>query len=261
MGRAQTAESAPMEPPVHVTTRSVKASGATPVRLERPALIHALSGVMRLEADGLRWTLPPGRAVLVGADQTVSVSVPLRLTAVWLHFDHGLIAEPLDGLSVFEMTDLALALLGALRAGEPPLEPAAARRMVQTLGDVVRCLAMRPLGCVLPAPTSPGLIKAVALAEAQLETLPAFAEIARESGQSTRSLTRRCAEELGMSWRDLIRRLRMLRAVEALATTEAPVAEIAVLVGYSALSGFNEAFRDLMGQSPTEFRASCRALG
>ena len=130
--------------------------------------------------------------------------------------------------------------------------------MFAVLGDVVLDLARSPSPWVLPAPTDDRLRRAMAIAEANLENLPSFAEIARESGQSTRSLTRRCAEELGTSWRDLIRRMRMIRAAEMLATGTASVTEVAVTVGYTSTSGFNEAFREMAGQSPTEYRAALR---
>jgi AraC-like DNA-binding protein len=61
-----------------------------------------------------------------------------------------------------------------------------------------------------------------------------------------------------MTWSEALRRIRIIRAVEALAGTEAPVTEIALEVGYSSISAFNAAFRDLTGKSPTEYRASFR---
>jgi AraC-like DNA-binding protein len=82
--------------------------------------------------------------------------------------------------------------------------------------------------------------------------------IARATGQSTRALARRFADEMGMTWRQALQRLRLMRAVEALATTDAPVTEIALDVGYNSLSAFNAAFRELVGTSPTAYRRSFR---
>jgi AraC-like DNA-binding protein len=47
----------------------------------------------------------------------------------------------------------------------------------------------------------------------------------------------------------------VLRAIEQLAGTERSVTEIAMDVGYSSLSAFQSAFRDLVGQTPTEYRS------
>jgi hypothetical protein len=48
-----------------------------------------------------------------------------------------------------------------------------------------------------------------------------------------------------MTWRAAIRRLRILRAIDLLADIDLPVTRIAIEVGYSSLSAFNTAFRDL----------------
>jgi AraC-like DNA-binding protein len=82
---------------------------------------------------------------------------------------------------------------------------------------------------------------------------PDFLSIARATNQSHRALARRFAAEMGMSWRVTLRRIRILRAVEALATSDTT---IAFSVGYISLSGFNAAFRDLMKMSPRNYRAS-----
>jgi len=59
-----------------------------------------------------------------------------------------------------------------------------------------------------------------------------------------------------MTWSEMLRRIRIIRAVETLAQSRASVTEIAQSVGYSSLSGFNAAFKDLMQKTPTQYRAS-----
>jgi AraC-like DNA-binding protein len=85
-----------------------------------------------------------------------------------------------------------------------------------------------------------------------------FEDLAAEVGLAPRSLARRFADETGMTWRAVLRRQRLLRAIEELATSDAPVTKIAFTVGYSSLSAFNAAFQDLTGRTPTEYRASFR---
>ena len=75
-------------------------------------------------------------------------------------------------------------------------------------------------------------------------------------GQSPRATARRFSSDLRMSWSEALRRIRIIRAVEALATSENPVTEIAYSVGYNSISAFNAAFRDLMGKNPTEYGAT-----
>jgi len=84
---------------------------------------------------------------------------------------------------------------------------------------------------------------------------PRFDAVAADVGLASRSLARRFEQELGMTWRGALRRLRVLRAIELLAGTEATVTQIAMDVGYTSLSAFESAFRDLVGRSPTEYRS------
>lgn len=58
-----------------------------------------------------------------------------------------------------------------------------------------------------------------------------------------------------MTWRAALRRLRILRAIEQLAVTDDPATRVAMDVGYSSLSAFETAFRDVMGTTPSTYRA------
>jgi AraC-like DNA-binding protein len=61
-----------------------------------------------------------------------------------------------------------------------------------------------------------------------------------------------------MTWSAVVRRMRVLRAVEALAAGDESVTAIAHAVGYTSLSAFNAAFRDLTGRTPTAYRRTFR---
>ncbi|MFC6345549.1 helix-turn-helix transcriptional regulator, partial [Nocardioides hankookensis] len=71
-------------------------------------------------------------------------------------------------------------------------------------------------------------------------------------------LARRFEDECDMTWRAVLRRMRVRRAVEELAAGDASVTTIAHTVGYTSLSAFNAGFRDLTGRTPTEYRATFR---
>ena len=81
-------------------------------------------------------------------------------------------------------------------------------------------------------------------------------DIARDVGLTPRSLARRFEQEIGMTWRAALRRLRVLRSIELLATTTLSVTEVAVSVGYCSPSAFNAAFRDVTDTTPSRYRAS-----
>jgi len=85
-----------------------------------------------------------------------------------------------------------------------------------------------------------------------------FDEVAGEVGLTPRSLARRFEDECGATWTAVLRRMRVLRAVERLAADDDSVTAIAHAVGYTSLSAFNAAFRDLTGRTPTQYRATFR---
>lgn len=227
-------------------------------KTDRHYLLYALEGTLRLEAQGRRWSLPPARAALIAAGQPVTISILSKLTSASVLFAPDFIAAPRKILSVFDVSPLARELIYECRAWGPDSGPLStyAERLFATLAAVVATLAQNPNPCYLPTPSSRALERALALTEKHHAGSPDFKTIARETGQSPRSLARRFADEMGMTWRQALRRIRIIRAVEALAESNAPITEIALAVGYNSLSAFNGAFRDLTGKSPSEYRAT-----
>ena len=119
-------------------------------------------------------------------------------------------------------------------------------------------LAETPSPVTVPAGRSPELRRALALTEERLAEDLTFEDVARDVGLAPRSLARRFEDECGMTWRALVRRMRVLRAIERLAAGEESVTTIAHEVGYTSLSAFNAAFRELTGRTPTQYRATFR---
>jgi len=195
---------------------------------------------------------------LIAANQPITISILSKLTSASVLFAPDFMPAPASALSVFDVSKLARELIVECQEWGPDSGPlsAYARTIFETLAAVVQNLAQSPSPCVLPTPSSDALARALALTEEQAAHAPNFIDIARESGQSSRALARRFSEEMGMTWRDALRRIRMIRAVEALASTDASVTEIAMSVGYNSLSSFNVAFRDLTGKSPSQYRAT-----
>jgi AraC-like DNA-binding protein len=72
------------------------------------------------------------------------------------------------------------------------------------------------------------------------------------TGLVPRTLQRRCSDELGMTWRELLREARMMRAVELLLEGHAPSA-VARQTGFASTGAFVTAFHTRMGQPPGAF--------
>ena len=240
--------------------REFEPSGPLPFVTDRHYLLYALEGILRLEADGHRWTLPPARAALIRAGQPILVTVLSKLRSASVLFAPTFMESPVTGLSVFDMSPLARELVRECQpfgSETQTLSPYGAK-LFDALAAVVHKLAASPTPCVMPVPTTPGLLRALELTEARAASEVTFEQIAVDVGQSPRSLARRFSTELGMTWREALRRIRLTRAVELLALDDTPVTQIALAVGYNSISAFNAAFRDLIGSAPSDYRASFR---
>src|SRR6188472_384057 len=180
------------------------------LRVDRHYLLCASRGALRLEAQGQMWVLPPARAALIAAGESIQVAIAQPVTTSSVLFDPGFAPEPPAPLTVFDLSPLAV-----------------------------------------PAGQSPELRRALALTNERLAEDVRFEDIAREVGLAPRSLARRFEDESGMTWRAVLRRMRVLRAIEELAAGEDSVTTIAHTVGYTSLSAFNAGFRDLTGRTPS----------
>jgi AraC-like DNA-binding protein len=228
--------------------------------VDRHYLLCASRGALRLEAKGRSWVLPPARAALIAAGEPIQVAIPQPVTTSSVLFDPGIAPEPPAALTVFDLSPLARALVSECVAwpdAEEPL-PVYALTLFGALAAVAWRLAQHPSTVTVPAGQSPELRRALALTAEALAEDVRFDDLAREVGLTPRSLARRFEDECRMTWRAVLRRMRVLRAIEELAAGDRSVTSIAHRVGYTSLSAFNAAFLDLTGRTPTQYRQTFR---
>ncbi len=87
------------------------------------------------------------------------------------------------------------------------------------------------------------------------------AELARECGMSERTLYRKVKKSLGVTPYELILRIRIQKAAEAILKTRASLAEIALAHGFCDQSSFTHHFRKRLGITPKQFRLRHLAPG
>ena len=240
--------------------REFAAAPPSELCVDRHYLLCASQGALRLEVHGKSWVLPPARAALIAAGEAIEVAIPRPVTTSSVLFEPGFAPEPACPLSVFDLSPLARALVSECVAwpeADEPLPPYA-RSLFGALAAVAWRLTQHPSTVTVPAGHSPELRRALALTSDRLAEDLGFEDIARDIGLAPRSLARRFEDECGMTWRAVLRRMRVLRAIEDLAAGQDSVTTIAHAVGYTSLSAFNAAFRDLTGRTPTQYRATFR---
>lgn len=225
-------------------------------RFDRHYLLYCTAGTMRLEAEGKVWCLPPSRAAIIAAGRSIHVTLPQAVMACSALFDQTFIPAPAEPLTVIDMTPLARELILACRIWtdvDKPLDPYA-RQLFATLAAVASQLAAAPSNAAMPLPRSGAVAAAMLLTEQRMAAAPDFASIARDVAMTERSLARHFVNELGMTWRQTLRRLRIIRAMELIGGGGISITEASYSVGYASLSAFNAAFLEITGQTPTTFR-------
>ncbi|WP_028671199.1 GlxA family transcriptional regulator [Saccharospirillum impatiens] len=103
-------------------------------------------------------------------------------------------------------------------------------------------------------PTDPGLKRALALMERNLEHPLSLRELAGRAGLSWRHLERLCARHLGCSPRDHYQQLRLEHGHRLLLATDQPVLDIALACGFASSSTFTRAFRRRYDLTPSRLR-------
>jgi AraC-like DNA-binding protein len=249
--------------PAYAVFRGFDPEPPTRYRFDRHYLLYALQGTMRLEADGRSWSLPPARAAWIraGVEILFSIDRPIRCCSALFSPDH--FDAPSQPLTVFEMTPLLHEVMKELRAfeGGAATHAPEAGALFGLAALLAERQSQRPSRAWLPAPQSDAVRRALAKTEASLSDAPQLDDIAAAAGLTPRTLARRFADELGLTWRQAQMRLRMIRAIEYLADPAVAVTEIAHGLGYGSSSAFNAAFRDFTGQTPTAFRRSLSGAG
>ena len=207
--------------------RDFAAAPPSELCVDRHYLLCASQGALRLEAHGKSWVLPPARAALIAAGEPIQVAIAQPVTTSSVLFDPGFAPEPPAPLTVFDLSPLARALVSECVGwpdAEEPLPPYA-RSVFGALAAVAWRLAQHPSPVTVPAGQSPELRRALALTNERLAEDVRFEDIAREVGLAPRSLARRFEDESGMTWRAVLRRMRVLRAIEELAAGEDSVTD------------------------------------
>ena len=92
--------------------------------------------------------------------------------------------------------------------------------------------------------------------EENLNKVLTLAAIARRAGMSTRTLSRRFGEQVGMTPAQWIARARIRRAQRLLETTDLSIERVANEIGLRSASVFRERFRYIVGVSPQAYRRS-----
>ncbi|MGF6267090.1 AraC-like DNA-binding protein [Paraburkholderia youngii] len=222
-----------------------------PHRHRRAQLIHALTGVMTVVSDEGSWIVPCGRAVWMPAETSHAVrffgGVSMRTVYVTPDARPDLPVH----CKVIEVSPLLReTIVAATRVRRDYAFGGRDHRVMELILDEVAaapCLQLH-----VPLPRGEKLMK---LCEALIESPArqiALDDLAAGINVSGRTLARLFQRELGMSFTQWLRRMRILLSLPRLAAG-ASVAQVALEHGYDSPSAYSAMFRRELGAAPTAY--------
>ncbi len=219
----------------------------------RAQLLYAISGVMRIEAAAIAFTVPPTTALFVPAAMRhcVRMDGPVAMRALFLREDAA--TRFATGPVVIAVSPLLREVI--LAACVEPLDWALGGRghhLTELALDEIARADRLPLA--LPMPRDARLGRVATALRARPGDPRGLDELAAEAGASPRTLARLFRAETGLSFRQWRQQARMAEALSAL-INGASLGQAAAVAGFGSQPAFGAAFRALFGKTPGRARA------
>jgi AraC-like DNA-binding protein/quercetin dioxygenase-like cupin family protein len=216
-------------------------------------LIFASRGVMTVRTKQGIWVVPPLRAVWIPAGTPHSVAIPGPVSMRTLYFAPKLVRT--EGAKCFVMNVSPLLrelILHACKFPKLKKDEPMHRRIIEMIADQLEANHSIPLQ--LPHPNDPRAMRIVQALLAEPGKTRTLAALCADCGASKRTIERLFIAETKMTFSQWRRQLRLLHAMQLLASGE-KVTGAALDAGYRSASAFIVMFRRQLGQTPTRYFA------
>lgn len=216
-------------------------------------LIFASRGVMTVRTKQGIWVVPPLRAVWIPAGTPHSVAILGAVSMRTLYFAPTLARTETVKCFVMNVSPLLRELiLHACKFPKLKKEEPVHRRIVEMIVDQLEANHSIPLQ--LPHPSDPRAMRIVHALLAEPGKLKTLDALCADCGASKRTIERLFIAETKMTFSQWRRQLRLLHAMQLLASGE-KVTGAALDAGYRSASAFIVMFRRQLGQTPTRYFA------
>ena len=214
-------------------------------------LVYASQGVMTVSTAIGNWVLPPQRAAWIPANTEHSVSCSGEVKVRTLFFRKHISPLLPQGCCILSVSDLMREVIVRIAQTweEFPLTEQD-KRLLAVLLDEIQSTATAPL--YLPLPQDKRLQQLTRKLQRNPADKRSLPQWSKEIGASTRTIERLFQRETGMSYREWLRQLRLLNALERLATGTS-VDAVAYSLGYESTSAFIAMFRHSLGTTPGRY--------
>lgn len=221
-------------------------------------LVYPATGVLSLVTPDGSWIAPPNRCVWVPSGHEhhhrAHGSTVMRVAFLSAPLAAELPTHP----AVLTVSPLAREALLALTDDDADRSDAAREHLRLVILDEVATAPEQPLH--LPEPHDDRLQAVIRHVESDLAEPATLQQIGRRVGAAERTLSRLFHQETGMGFRQWRTQARIHHALLLLADGVS-VVDTATACGWSNPSGFIDAFTDLVGQTPGQYRRSLSAVG
>jgi AraC-like DNA-binding protein/quercetin dioxygenase-like cupin family protein len=217
-------------------------------------LIFASKGVMTVRTKQGIWVVPPLRAVWIPAETPHSVVILGPVSMRTLYFAPKRVRTETEKCFVMNVSSLLRELiLHACKFPKLKKELPVQRRIIEMIADQLENVHSIPLQ--LPHPTDCRAMRVVHALLAEPGRRRTLAALCEDCGASKRTIERRFLAETKMTFSQWRQQLRLLHAMQLLASGE-KVTGAALDAGYSSASAFIAMFRRQLGQTPRRYFAS-----
>ncbi|MFY9804904.1 MAG: helix-turn-helix transcriptional regulator [Candidatus Acidiferrales bacterium] len=217
-------------------------------------LIFASHGVMTVRTRQGIWVVPPLRAVWIPAGTPHSVGIGGPVSMRTLYFAPKLVRTEPAKCFVMNVSPLLRELiLHACKFPKLKITEPVQRRVIEMIVDQLEAIHSIPLQ--LPHPRDPRAMRIVQALVSEPGKQKTLAALCAASGASKRTIERLFIAETKMTFSQWRRQLRLLHAMQLLASGE-KVSGAAWDSGYRSASAFIVMFRRQLGQTPTRYFAA-----
>lgn len=217
-------------------------------------LIHALTGVMFVTSRAGSWVVPTGRAVWMPPHEDHAIRIASHVTMRTVYVREEARPNLPPACEVIEVSPFLREAIVA--ATQIPLDYASGGRDERVMELILDEIEAAPrLHLHVPMPCDPRLAHLCERLVSDPSASVMLEKLAAEIHVSGRTLARLFHRELGMSFGEWLRRMRLLLSLPRLAAG-ASVLEVALEHGYDSPSAFTAMFRRTLGVSPTVYLAS-----
>ncbi len=216
-------------------------------------LIHTLSGVMTVTSPSGSWVVPTGRAVWMPPHEEHAIRINGDVTMRTIFVKDGARAGLPGACEVIEVSPfLREAIVAATRIDLDYAIGGRDERVMELILDEIEAAPRLDLHVAMPR--DPRLAKLCERLIADPSAPVTLDSLAGEIHVSSRTLARMFHREVGVSFGDWLRRMRLLLSLQQLAEG-ASVLEVALAHGYDSPSAYAAMFRRTLGLSPTAYLA------